>query len=160
MDGGVVQQQDTPQGIYHAPQNRFVATFLGVTTLFPARVVAAETTALTVEVNGVRLGARGTGEVGADVDCAIRAEHVTIHPAGTAPEVDNTLDGTVAQEVFEGDRVVFIVRVPALDDATVTVFDNDPSAHAPIAEGAHVSLAFAARHLFAFPRSPSIKELS
>ena len=153
MDDGVVQQEDTPQGVYHAPHNRFVASFLGVTTLFPAQIVAADTAALAVEVDGTRLAARGTGEPGSDVDCAIRAEHLTIHPAGGAPEADNVLDGTVEQEVFEGDRVVFLVRVPALGGITVTVFDNDPAAHAPTPKGAQVSLAFAARHLFAFPRS-------
>src|SRR5205807_1689131 len=29
MDGGVVQQHDTPLAVYHAPVNRFVAGFLG-----------------------------------------------------------------------------------------------------------------------------------
>jgi len=156
MDDGVVQQEDTPQAVYHAPQNRFVATFLGVTSIFPARVVAADGAVLTVEAGGVRLSTRGTGESksGSSVDCALRAEHVAIHPGEAAPgDAENILEGIVDQEIFEGDRVVFLVRVAALGDAHVTVFDTDPSSHARISEGDPVRLTFPARALFAFPRS-------
>jgi putative spermidine/putrescine transport system ATP-binding protein len=161
MDDGVVQQADTPQGVYRAPRNRFVATFLGVTSLFPATVVEADGTSLTVEAAGTRLAARGTGEAlasGAAVDCALRAEHVAIVEPGADEGADNTLAGTVEQAVFEGDRMVYIARVPALGEATLTVFDNAPAAHPRHAEGETITLAFAARDLFAFPRSTDNKE--
>jgi putative spermidine/putrescine transport system ATP-binding protein len=160
MEDGVVQQADTPEAVYHAPRNRFVATFLGVTSLFPARVVAADGAALTVEAGGVRLSARGTGEAaaGATVDCAIRAEHVAVVRDGAGQGADNRVEGTVEQVVFEGDRIVYLARVPALGDATITAFDSDPVPRGRAAEGEAVTLAFAARHLFAFPTTDPKEE--
>ena len=159
MDGGVVQQADEPQALYRVPQNRFVATFVGVTSIFPARVVAADGAGVTVEAGSVRLAARGNGTLtpGEAVECTLRAEQVAISDGPLDHE--NTLAGTVAQQIFEGDRMVYAVTVPALapeaGGATVYVFDHDPAAHRAIPEGAAVTLGFAARDLFTFPAAPS-----
>nr|WP_244935023.1 ABC transporter ATP-binding protein [Acuticoccus sediminis] len=151
MNHGVVQQADEPQAIYRAPQNRFVATFVGVTSIFPARVVEADGAAVTVEAGGTRLTARGTGTLspGDRVECTLRAEQVAISEGPLGHE--NTVTGTVAQQIFEGDRMVYAVTVEGLGGATIFVFDHDPAVHRSIPEGAAVTLGFAARDLFTFP---------
>ena len=152
MSDGRIEQNDTPQAVYHAPQTRFVATFLGVTSILPGKVTGeAATGHLTVRIGEAELVARGTLPPGAAVDCAIRAEDVTIGPAGGAPPRpgDNTLPATVADIVFEGDRTVIAAAVPALGGATLHAFA--PAAAAGLARGAPITVGLSADHLFAFP---------
>jgi len=156
MDAGQVEQADTPQGVYHAPQTRFVATFLGVTTLFPARVAEAGERRLAVEADGTRLAARGSAPHGAWVDCAVRAEHVTVGPRDAPPSGENRLDGTVVRVVFEGDRTTLAVAVPALGGAELLAFVRDTAPH--LRPGAEVTAAFSGEDLFAFPTTTTTRD--
>lgn len=153
MDEGVVQQADTPVSLYRKPVNRFVASFIGVTSMFPATVQSSSGSQITVRSGEVLLKARANGEVLASdtvVECAIRAEQIRI--VNDAPEVfDNRVEGTVEQRIFEGDRVVYAVRVDALDDSVLYVFDHDPEEHNEHPVGGRVDLGWNARDLFAFP---------
>ncbi|XWN34424.1 MAG: ABC transporter ATP-binding protein [Devosia sp.] len=152
MSDGVVQQADTPVSIYRSPSNRFVATFIGVTSQFPAAVVSAEGPNLTVSVGETTLAARaGTAPaVGETVDCAIRAEQIAIvDDAGSA--YDNTVSGRIVQRIFEGDRVVYEIHIEAMAGAQLMVFDHDPAAHREHRMGDTVTLGFNARDVFAFP---------
>ncbi|MEM6761944.1 MAG: ABC transporter ATP-binding protein [Pseudomonadota bacterium] len=151
MDGGRIQQTDTPQEIYRAPQNRFVATFLGVTSLFSAKVSDAGPP-LMVVVGDTALKARGAASAGSAVDCAVRAEHVAVCPPGGSLSRDNVFAGTVTQVIFEGDRTAVTVTVPDLGGIPINAFDLAPTSHAPIALGDAVLVGFDAANLFAFAR--------
>jgi len=153
MEDGCIQQADTPQEVYRGPSNRFVASFIGLTAMFPARVVAADGAAARVAAGDVELAVRTTGalEAGMPVDCAIRAEQVRLLDDGAA-EYDTVLEGLIAQRIFEGDRMVYQVRVPALADAILFVFDHDPVHHTEHPPESRVRLGWNARDLFAFPR--------
>ncbi|MCB1490741.1 MAG: ABC transporter ATP-binding protein [Rhodobiaceae bacterium] len=154
MNDGVVQQSDTPVSVYRKPENRFVANFIGVTSLFPAVVEGGEGSAVTVRAGETALKARANGEAvrtGTPVDCAIRAEQILIvqDAAGT---FDDVVPGRIEQRIFEGDRMVYAIRVAALDNALLYVFDHDPAAHTEHAVGSDVTLGWNAKDLFAFPR--------
>ncbi len=150
MNEGRIQQTDTPHTLYHAPKTRFVATFLGVTSLFPGTVETVDGDTLTVSSGQARLSARGAAAAGTIVDCAVRAEHVAIS-AGDGPlGMDNELHGRVAQVVFEGERTALIVDVPSLGGPSVQAFDLDPAGHAPFSVGDPVKVGFDKAHLFAF----------
>ncbi|WMS43713.1 ABC transporter ATP-binding protein [Acuticoccus sp. MNP-M23] len=152
MNEGRIQQTDTPHTLYHAPKTRFVATFLGVTSMLPGKVEKADGESLCVRIGETTLLARGAADAGAEVDCAVRAEHVTI-VAGDGPlGLDNELHGRVAQVVFEGERTALIVDVSALGGPSVQAFDLDPASHAPFSVGDPVTVGFDKAHLFAFPK--------
>ncbi len=155
MDQGVIQQAATPQALYRQPANRFVAHFLGVTTLLDGRVVrVGDDGDVAVQVGDTVLQARGVGQAlvtGAPVDCAIRAERIGMAAHGQ-PGLDNTVDGVVLQRIFEGDRVVYVVRVPALGDAVLSLFDRDADVHETTTEGQSVRLAWQARDLMVFAK--------
>lgn len=156
MNEGVVQQAAKPQDLYRVPQNRFVATFVGVTSIFPATVVGAAGDEVELTAGTARLRGRANPTLapGDAVDCTLRAEQVSILPRdGAGDGAGNVLSGLVAQQIFEGDRMVYMVNVPALGEATIHVFDHDPAAHRTLPEGTPVTLAFAARDLFTFPRA-------
>ena len=142
MDAGRIEQAGPPADVYSAPATRFVAGFLGVTTLFPAVVESADGTALTVRAGGVTLAARSPGALvpGGAVECAVRAERVRLG------EGENTLAGRVVERIFEGDRVVLAVDVPALG-TQFAVFTTPEAAP----ESDDVTLGFSAADLYAFP---------
>ncbi|MEM7694754.1 MAG: ABC transporter ATP-binding protein [Pseudomonadota bacterium] len=142
MNEGRIQQTATPQTLYGAPQNPFVATFIGLTTMFPGTVRTGDP--LTVDAGSLTLRARGDGAPGAAVDCAIRAEHVTV--SETPLTADNALTGTVTDAVFEGERSTLIVAVSGLPP--LSAFHHGP----PPAPGTAVHVGFDAKHLLTFAK--------
>ena len=98
MHAGRIEQLGTPREIYERPASRFVADFIGASSVIDA--VAADSTAVTmpggerIEVKGLRALTPGT-----KVRLLIRPERVEL--AGTGP---NTVVATVANVTFLGDH--------------------------------------------------------
>ena len=157
MDGGRMQQLAAPAETYRHPANAFVATFIGVTNFLPARVASRTGSALRVRMGTLETPARLADPQAplpahdAPVDCALRAEHVRLSSSGTG-DAECSSPGRVAQCIFEGDRVVYEVTVPALDGAAIRVIDRAPEAHLLFAPGADVHIGWHARDLIVFPR--------
>ncbi|MCB1968829.1 MAG: ABC transporter ATP-binding protein [Geminicoccaceae bacterium] len=122
MNDGVIQQSGDPVTLYRQPSNRFVAGFIGLTSFLRGRAVAGG-----IEVAGVMLRAKVADGVssGMPAEGALRAERVRIGTGGEA--MANRLDAVVRQCIFEGDRFVYELAVPALGDAIVYAFDTDPT---------------------------------
>ena len=131
MSDGVIQQTADPVSLYRGPANRFVAYFIGLTTLFPGRVTRANGAEVTVDVGGAELKGRTAEDelvAGSPTDCAVRAEQVRIFAVDECPGgFDNSLEGVVDQQIFEGDRMVYQVRCPALGEVLLFAFDHDPT---------------------------------
>lgn len=125
MDGGEIQQMARPVEAYRKPANSFVANFIGVTNFLPGK---------------------GGGDAG-----AVRAEQIRIATdAGALIGLDTVLAGTVADSIFEGERVVYEVRVPSLGDRVLKVFDHDPVGHTQFEPGTGVHLGWNAKDVLAF----------
>ena len=161
MDRGRIEQTDNPMTVYRAPSTRFVANFIGLTSVFAGRLDgAADARGQPVRVGEtVLLGRPSGGDTGpgAPVDCCVRAEQIRI--LGDAPGdlvFDNTVTGEVRQGIFEGERMVYEITVPALGHATVFVFDHDPTHHGQHALGSTVTLGWNARDLFLFPAAEAV----
>ncbi|MCO5731489.1 ABC transporter ATP-binding protein [Rhizobium sp. SSA_523] len=156
MNGGEIQQKARPVDAYRAPSNAFVANFIGVTNFIEGRAVAVETRQVTVETNGTRLAGTVASEnlaLGAACACAIRAEQIRIAPANSRLDGLSTLvTGQVEDCIFEGERVVYAVRVPALGGALMRVFDHDPESHLQFSPGDGVLLGWNARDLHVFQK--------
>ncbi|MGQ7847205.1 ABC transporter ATP-binding protein [Granulosicoccus sp. 3-233] len=153
MDEGVVQQANTPREVYHSPGNRFVAGFLGVTSMFKGSVTAIREGRLSVDMGGVTMTARGNGQlfsVGDVIDCAVRAEQVVLFEED-ARHWENAVTGVVRQRIFEGDRMVYEVHVEDMNGSFIHVFDHDPGKHAEHEVGAIVHLGWNAESFYAFP---------
>jgi len=89
------------------------------------------------------------------LDCALRAEHVRITPAGAASgelRLDVHLAGVVRQVAFEGDRTLYEVSVPALGGALLRAIDRSPESHLRLAAGSPVGVGWRACDLMPFPR--------
>jgi len=101
LNNGKIEQQGTPQSMYETPDTLFTAEFMGSNNRLPGKVARREGSAVTLEVDGVRM--RGTARgvnTGADVAPLIRVEEVKI----SASAVDNALALPLLTCMYLGDR--------------------------------------------------------
>src|SRR5690606_3537327 len=88
---------------------------------------------------GLAAGREASLRQGEPADAAIRAEQVRIdRDAHALDGLDTVLEGSVADAIFEGERVVYDVAVTRLGDRRIRVFDHDPALHAEFPVGARV----------------------
>ncbi|MEO8294862.1 MAG: ABC transporter ATP-binding protein [Gemmatimonadota bacterium] len=102
MSEGKVEQIGTPEEIYHAPATVFVANFIGVANLIPAKVGRSDNGGSTAVVSGspvpVTAGA-WKGNVGDAATVMIRPErlHVTEIPAAEGVSIPVIVQSTIFQ---------------------------------------------------------------
>jgi putative spermidine/putrescine transport system ATP-binding protein len=116
MDGGRIQQDASPREIYGRPANRFVAGFLGQTNFLRGHVVASGQVSVGKAMLDVACRDLVPGQA---VELALRAECISLRDGETR------LSAVVEDVVFEGDRLVWEVRVPDLADARLRVIAPD-----------------------------------
>ncbi|PZX16479.1 putative spermidine/putrescine transport system ATP-binding protein [Palleronia aestuarii] len=98
---GAIAQIGTPADIYDRPANRFVSEFIGETNLLEAEVTGRGDDHLDLALEGGP-GIRVPGR------CEDRAVAVSIRPERLvldAPELDNHLDATVDDVVYQGNHL-------------------------------------------------------
>ena len=157
MSDGVIQQSAEPMRLYREPSNRFVASFIGLTSLLTGHIAGIRGSDVEICVGDMCLKGH-TLENGltndSAVECAVRAEQVRIFQTGDhSTEFDNVCDGVVDQKIFEGDRMVYQIRCPALGDAVVMAFDHDPTHHTFHQKDETVGIGWNARDMFVYGRS-------
>ncbi|TMQ19323.1 MAG: ATP-binding cassette domain-containing protein [Candidatus Rokuibacteriota bacterium] len=105
MHRGRIEQLGAPREIYEHPATRFVADFVGASTVLRGRAVAADRVAVagsTLVVTSVRPLAVGT-----DVELAIRPERVRL---STGPG-DNVLEARIEGLVYQGAQTEVTARL-------------------------------------------------
>ncbi|MBX9472323.1 ABC transporter ATP-binding protein [Microcella sp.] len=105
MRDGRISQIGTPEELYRAPNDLFVATFLGKTNLFPAEISSASREGTVVRIGDALVTARPGSQAGsASVYCSVRPEQLVIS-AGTAPEGHDAITTAVVTDSrFLGQR--------------------------------------------------------
>jgi len=118
MNAGRIEQLGAPREIYAHPRTRFVADFIGASTVLRGRALAADR----VTVAGTELRVAGvTLRAGEDVELAIRPERVQLAPVSGDSVVDARIDGLVYQgaqtevtaRLADGQRVLMFVTEPS-----------------------------------------------
>jgi len=123
MQGGRIEQVDTPRRIYQAPATRFVASFIGRTNFLTGRRVgsAFDFGAFTLAADRLPAGmsARAIGLV------SIRPHSIRLLPAGSQASGARTLvlAGEIAERAYFGDHWDYSVR---LADRTVLIVSTEP----------------------------------
>jgi multiple sugar transport system ATP-binding protein len=102
MNGGVIQQLDTPEAIYDRPANLFVAGFIGSP---PMNLIAGHVTGELFQAPGVTIRG-GFGEASGKVILGIRSEDVSITPSG-----EGSIEGQVYASELTGEAVLVTVSV-------------------------------------------------
>jgi len=148
MNDGVIQQKADPVQAYRAPQNAFVAHFVGVTNFLPGAVIRREGQALTLRC-GLRelqvLAQHAPLPLQNQDSCsvAIRAEQIRIAAApGHLDSLSTCIAAEVVDAIFEGERMVYEVRVPDLAGAVLRVFDHALLTHQQFSAGDKVHVGW------------------
>jgi iron(III) transport system ATP-binding protein len=147
MHGGVIVQWDSPYNLYHKPENRFVADFVGEGVLVPGRVlnpkqVEIELGILTGDVPPeCMIGCQQCGK-GCSVDVLLRPDDI-VHDDGSSAQAE------VVQKAFRGAEILYTIRLPSGARALSLV----PSHHNH-AIGEKIGIRVEADHVVAF-RHPS-----
>jgi iron(III) transport system ATP-binding protein len=126
MDHGVVRQVGTPEEIYDAPADLFVADFIGTINLLEGNVLRQTDRHIEVAVPGVPAPLLATpvrpGPLAGAVTLAIRPEAIVIEP-DPAAEGLNRVAATVVDRSYLGDHVRYRLR---LGEVTLTVQTSAP----------------------------------
>jgi putative spermidine/putrescine transport system ATP-binding protein len=105
FNDGAIQQIDVVDRMYEAPANRFVAGFIGDSTVLRGTVRAADTERCGIVLTDGRVIAGvnvNDAPVGAQVEACIRPERIVLHtqPGGRS----NLLQATVSGVIYFGDH--------------------------------------------------------
>ena len=117
MQGGKVQQVDTPLALYDAPANRFVAGFLGSPAMnFLRGTLDAARGGVVLAVDAALIRSRELGEdsrlpEGRAVDIGVRSEDVEVRPAGDGMPDGNSVPGVVDFVETLGNEALATVRL-------------------------------------------------
>jgi len=158
MDEGEIQQKARPALTYRHPRNAFVANFIGVTNFIDGTVQSVSSKDAVIVRGDTRISGTVGNEhappvQGGEAAGAIRAEQIRIAAnAGQLSGLATVLAGEVVDAIFEGERVVYEVSVPALTGDVLRVFDHDPVGHSQFEIGASVFLGWNARDVFVFEK--------
>lgn len=156
MNGGEIQQMARPVDAYRSPSNAFVANFIGVTNFIEGIVADIAVPDITIDAMGFRLAGTVSDEklsTGAPCTGAVRAEQIRIAPKGGRLEgLSTMIEGEVEDCIFEGERIVYEIRVQALGDTLMRVFDHDPESHLQFGPGDIVHLGWNARDMQVFQK--------
>ena len=140
MNNGKISQLDTPYNLYHQPQNRFVANFIGQGKFL--RGTSLSPTKIETEVGIIASHKKLKFKTGAIIDVLLRPDDVI-------PDPDSKLEGSllaqITQKAFKGAEILYTLRLPTGGE----VLSLFPS-HLNHNIGDRVSVCIAADHLVAF----------
>lgn len=149
---GEMRQQGAPEAVFTAPSDLDVAAFVGVETVLPGRVIAAQNGQISVAVGAQRIEAVGRAQFDQQVYVCLRPEDITLWKQADLPSSSarNLLRGRVKQVLPGGP----LVRVVLDCGFTLVALVTRSSAQTMCLEpGAEVTATFKASAVHILPRN-------
>ena len=131
MRNAAIAQMGTPRELYDAPNDRFVADFIGEANLLACQIVATDGDTATIEIEGYRhaLPSRGL---------PVGAATIAVRPSRLVIGADQGIPATVAKATYVGVRMEY-----TLTGTFGQVFAVHDDVDTPLVPGAEVRLSFA-----------------
>ena len=109
MNEGVIQQWDVPYNLYHRPQSRFVADFIGQGVFLPGTVLDAQQ----VEVELGLLASKAPLECGQGCASCDRQCHVDVllRPDDIVHDDASPMQAEVVHKAFRGAEILYTLRL-------------------------------------------------
>lgn len=136
MDKGRILQWDTPFNLYHEPNNRFVANFIGQGTFLKGTMIDTDT--VDTELGQLRGDRAYNWPKNTSVEVLIRPDDIVPDPQGT-------LTGKVTQKAFKGADVMYTLELPS-GNQILSLFPS----HHDHAIGEQVNIRADMHHVVAF----------
>ncbi len=138
MYEGRILQWDSPYRLYHEPESRFVADFIGQGVFLKGTLLAPDR--VETEIGTVHGSRAYPWPAGTPVDVLVRPDDVL-------PDPDSPLRGEVVQKAFKGAEILYTLRLPS-GSRLLSLFPS----HADHGVGEQVGIRLEADHLVAFRR--------
>jgi spermidine/putrescine ABC transporter ATP-binding subunit len=146
LQGGQVQQIDTPENAYHRPQTRFVADFLGIANFLDGELTEqGGACAIRLDSGEVAPCGRPAAAGSVKVCGILRPEQLTLHN-GSAPA--GALKARVSEAIFFGDSVRYVLTL----DSGRTLIVHSTESRVSHGEGDSVSLHWDPASVWILPR--------
>lgn len=135
MNGGKIEQLDTPETIYRKPLTRFVADFIGRANFVPVVILATANGQATVELFGKRFETALFFNVNQDTNpvAMLRPEVLMLREDPALPQAH------IIQTMYLGSEVEYLVEI---DGQQLVVVEQDPRLQRIYSEGGTVGLDF------------------
>jgi tungstate transport system ATP-binding protein len=101
MDGGKIFQIGSPEEVMNHPVDEFVASFVGVETILPGKVIRKDAGTFITTISGYEIEAVGDASLGESVVLCIRPENVILStlPSNTMTSARNQFPGKIEKIV-------------------------------------------------------------
>jgi putative spermidine/putrescine transport system ATP-binding protein len=142
FNDGVIQQLAAPDALYEAPENAFVAQFIGENNTLTGKVNTVNGTTCTADTEGGTITALAVniGGVGSPTTMSLRPERVTVNPPeGQCP---NLFDARVKELIYLGDHVRTRMSVCGNEEFIVKI--PNASGHVHLSPGENVKVGWQA----------------
>jgi iron(III) transport system ATP-binding protein len=139
MHEGRLLQWDTPYNLYHEPNCRFVADFIGQGVFLEGKLTSPDRVATELgEYQGNRAYDWGNGT----------PVEVLLRPDDIIPDPDSSLQLEIMQKAFKGAEIMYTLKLPS-GSRLLSLFPS----HADHRIGEKVGIRIEADHLVAFPKN-------
>ncbi len=143
LNHGRIEQAGTPESLYHHPETRFVAEFIGDGTLFHGEVTGPTSDPVLVTGDGMRLALAPGTPPGRTATLLLRPEQLELAPDAPGPEF-GVIEARLEQSIFLGSTRRYVCR--CANGASLTAAPagaaEETSASAPVAPGETLRLAW------------------
>lgn len=129
MRNAAIAQMGTPRQLYDAPNDRFVADFIGEANLLPCQIVSVHGDMATIEIEGYRHTLPSRGLPPGAATMAVRPSRLVI-------DSDKGVPATVAKATYVGVRMEY-----TLTGSFGQVFAVHDNVDTPLEPGAEVRMA-------------------
>jgi iron(III) transport system ATP-binding protein len=133
MRNAAIAQMGTPRELYEAPNDRFVADFIGEANLIACQIVAVNNDLATVEIEGFQYTLPSRGLPPGPATLAVRPSRLRIGD-------DEGIHATVSKATYVGVRMEY-----TLDGAFGQVFAVQEDVDEPLEVGREVRMSFAGK---------------
>lgn len=159
MKKGTIKQVGTPSELYMAPQNVFVANFIGESNFLEGYVMNVGSKETTVEIRGEIEVQTVNDSVknGERVVLAIRPETFELEKGKRSDK--NTISGSVERVTFEGTNIRYEIRLEN-EDMVVVVKTSMMGEWFNMGEKVTVSFAPDKAHIFSYPQAGLKEEIA
>lgn len=155
MGAGRIQQIGTPREIFRQPRTRYVAEFVGGSTVFAGEVVDVDGELVTIRSSLGTFTVPAGAEppvVGDQVEFALHADQVTLEPGrgSAARGSENRVTGTLFAVEFVGSTVQFLVELEDGTELQIHTGEKDSNEFA-VDLGSRVSASWTATAAYLLP---------
>jgi putative spermidine/putrescine transport system ATP-binding protein len=150
LNRGRIEQYATPEQIYDEPGSAFVADFMGETSLIPVRIEGGRAVFAN---HRLILPSIPAGQD--DYALVLRPERlVLLEPGRGTPDGSNLLSGTVADRVFQGESLLYLITLADGEQFTYRAQGKSSSRERMPEPGMIVNFALDVEDTLVVPRPP------